>query len=154
MAESSPQLSPRKRNKKGLIVVGIVLAIVIISGVLISNLSSLLVAENNPENTVNSAPKVEITSQNLRMQSVEEHLAYVDASVHNNGGSGTVEIHASITDGINSLYGNETIYINKDESKDLTFTFSEINFSNLTDVNAYIWIELPHTDSTETHPLN
>lgn len=148
MAESPALLSSSKRNKKILVIVSVVLAIIIVSGVLISTLPQLhhAVAENSPQKTV-SEPKVEITSTNLRAAPVEEHLAYVDVGLYNSGADGTVIVSASISDGTNTYSGNQSISIKAEESMNLTFTFSGISFSNFSDVHAYSWISTAQNGS-------
>jgi competence protein ComGC len=146
MVEVSSSMPLLKRSKKVLIIVSVVLAVVIILGVLIVSLPSLTKTANSPQSTVNSA-KVEITSTNLRILPIEEHLAYVDVGLYNKEGAGTVEVWATISDGVNGLTRNETIYFNGVESRNLTLTFSEVSFSNISDVREYTWIAIPQTDS-------
>jgi hypothetical protein len=146
MVEESPTLPLLKRRKKALMIVSVALAIVIILGVSISNLNLLNKTENSPPITV-SKPKVVINSTNFRMDPIDEHLAYVDVGLHNDGGAGTVGVHVTLTDGVNDFRSNESIYFIADESRDFTFTFSEVSFSNLSDVHAYTWISILQTNS-------
>lgn len=148
MVESSASSSLLKRNKKILVIISVVLAIIIVSGVLISTLPSLFLAESGSQPIVNQ-PMVEITSTNLRAAPVEEHLAYVDVGLYNSGGDGIVIVSATISDGTDQYTGNQSLSIKEEESLNLTFTFSEISFSNFSDVHAYTWISAPETDSDE-----
>jgi len=146
MIASSASSSILKRHKKVLIILVAVLTIIIALGVSISAIPKLDKTEKSLQETANP-PKVEITSTNLRAAPTEEHLAYVDVGLRNAGGAGTVIVSATISDGTDALTRNESIYIKSEESMDLTFTFSEVRFSNFSEVRAYTWISIPQTDS-------
>ncbi len=145
---SSASLSSSRLNKKILVIISLVLAIIIVSGVLISTLPSLFLAESGAQRIANQ-PMVEITSTNLRALPVEEHLAYVDVGLYNAGGDGTIIVSATISDGTDQFTGNQSLSIKEEESLNLTFTFSEISFSNFSDVHAYTWISTPESDSND-----
>ena len=146
MTQVFEPISSSKRNKKVLIIVSVVLAIVIIVSVLISSSPSLLNPQSTGEENANTAD-VEITSTDLRFAPVEEHLAYVDVGLHNVGGVGTMILSATISDGTDQITQNETINFKAEESMNFTFTFTEVSFSNFSEVHAYTWISTPETDS-------
>ena len=123
-----------------------VLAIIIIVSVLISSFPSLLKTQSTDEENANTAD-VEITSTNLRVAPVEEHLAYVDVGLHNVGGAGTMILSATISDGTYQMTQNESINFKAGESMNFTFTFTEVSFSNFSEVHAYTWISTLETDS-------
>ncbi len=152
--QSSISLSSSKFNKKILAIISVVLAIIIVSGVLISILPSFhLNVENSVQGTINQ-PDVQITSTNLRAAPAEEHLAYVDVGLYNAGAEGTIIVSATISDGTDQYTGNQSLSIRGEESLNLTFTFSEISFSNLSEVHAYTWVSTPETDSDKYHVMS
>ena len=146
MTQVSEPISSLKRNKKVVIIVSVVLAIIIIVSVLISSFPSLLNTQSIDEENASKAD-VEITSTNLRLGPVEEHLAYVDVCLHNVGGAGTMILSATISDGTDQMTRNESINFKAEESMNFTFTFTEVSFSNFSEVHAYTWISTPETDS-------
>ena len=145
MVESSPRLPLLRNRKKTLTIIGVVLAVVIISGVLISTLPSLNIGKENPQETVEE-PDVEITNTSIRTEPGDEHILYVDLSFNNYGGPGTVEVHVTISDGTTQFSKNESVYFNEEESRDMTFSFYGVNFANVSEVHAYPWITIPQTD--------
>jgi flagellar basal body-associated protein FliL len=148
MTQSSANEAKPKQSRKALVIVALALAVIIVVGVLVSSLPSILKTTSNSKETV-IAPKVEITSTTLRAAPVEEHLAYLDLSLNNTGGDGTVIVRASIGDEVNSYYANQTIHIKSQETMNLTLTFSEVTFSDFSQVHAYPWIQLTEV----THEL-
>ena len=72
-------------------------------------------------------PNVEITTAEAR-RALEgwDHVVYVDVSVHNHGGSGTVVIWCEITQGDQSWKKSKNIHLDLKESRDLNFRFSEV----------------------------
>lgn len=152
MTQSSKTLAKLKFNKKALLIVSVVLAVIIVVGVLVSTLPSLLKTTSTPQDTV-IAPKVEILSTTLRAAPIDEHLAYVDVSMNNTGGDGTVILCGSIGDESNSFYGNQTMTIRSQESMNLTLTFSDVTFSDFSKVYAYAWIQIPEGNSDEHYVM-
>ena len=148
MTQSSVTEAKPKHSRKALVIVALVLAVIIVVGVLVSTLPSLLKTTSTPQDTI-IAPKVEILSTTLRAAPIEEHLAYVDVSLNNTGGDGTVILCGSIGDESNSFYGNQTVTIKSQESMNLTLTFSDVTFSDFSKVYAYAWIQIPEGNSEE-----
>jgi hypothetical protein len=148
MTQESSPTSLLKRNKKVLIIASVVLAIVLIVGFLISSFPSLLKTESSAREETNTAD-VEIIGTNFRAAPVEEHLAYVDVGLRNVGGAGTMILSATISDGTNQMTRNESIYFKKEQSMNFTFTFTEVSFSNFSEVHAYTWISTPETNSNK-----
>lgn len=141
MTYPPPPPPPPKNSNTALKVVGVVLAVVIILAIFIVALPSLNNAGNNLAQTVNP-PNAAITSTNLRTgNSGLDYIAYVDVSVHNNGGAGTVVVWAKLTQGSNSWTKSQSIYMDEKGSKDLTLTFSEASFWSLNDLHSQAWVE-------------
>ena len=145
MVESSPRLPLLRSRKKALTIIGVVLALVIISGVMISTLPSLNIAKENPQETVDE-PDVEITNTSIRTEPEDEHIVHVDLSLKNSGGPGTMEVHVTISDGTTQFSKNESVYFIEEESRNMTFSFYGVNFANMSDVHAYPWIAITQPD--------
>ncbi len=140
MFRSSPSVPLKKSSRTVLKVAGVALAIVVALGVLVATLPQLTGNRvNAPQQTNGPPPKIEIVNTSFRAGT---DLVYVDVSLKNNGGAGTLLVHAAVGDGSNTYNKNETIHFAEQESKDTTFTFEGVTFSNLSDVHAYSWIEL------------
>ncbi len=146
LATSEAQLPTLKRSRKTLWIVSAVLVAVIIVGISVSTLPSLNKTANSSQETV-IAPKVEIVSTNLRTAPVEEHLAYVDANLTNTGGNGTVIVCATLTDEVNSFYGNQSVYFKAQESINLTITLTEVSFPDYSQVHVYVWTQIPEANN-------
>lgn len=141
---------PPKSNNSALKIVGVVLAVVIIIGVFIVALPSLQQAGKNVQNVINPTPTPEptppppdavITSHNLRTgTSGLDYIAYVDVSVHNYGGPGTVVVWAKITQGSDQWTKSISMYMEQQGSKDVTLTFSEVGMWNLDSIQSFCWI--------------
>jgi FlaG/FlaF family flagellin (archaellin) len=136
-----PPPPPEKSNNTALKVVGVVLAVVIILAAFIIALPLLNNAGNNLANKVNP-PNAAVTSTNLRTgTSGLDYIAYVDVSVHNNGGAGTVVVWAKLTQGANSWTKSQSVYLDEKGSQELTLTFSEASFWSLNDIHSTTWVE-------------
>jgi hypothetical protein len=136
-----PPPPPPKNSNTALKVIGVVFAIVIIIAVLIVALPSLNNVGNNLAQTVNP-PNAVVTSTNIRTgTSGLDYMAYVDVSVHNNGGPGTVVVWAKVTQGSNSWTKSQSIYMDEKGSQDLTLTFSEVSLFSLNDLHSTAWVE-------------
>ena len=86
-------------------------------------------------------PNVEITSKNAREGYIGlDYTLWVDVSVHNNGGQGTVTVWAKITQGSSEWTKSQAIYLDAKESKDLTFEFREISFWSLESGYYSVWV--------------
>ncbi len=136
-----PPPPPPKNSNTALKIVGAVIAVVVILAVFIVALPLLNNAGNKFAQTVNP-PNAVVTSTNIRTgNSGLDYIAYVDISVHNNGGAGTVVVWAKVTQGSNSWTKSESIYMDEKGSRDLTLTFSEASFWSLNDIHSTVWVE-------------
>ena len=70
-----------------------------------------------------------------------DYVVYVDVTVDNRGGEGKAAIWVSLTQGSNLWTKNQAIYINQGETRDLTFSFNEVSFWSISDLNYHVWIE-------------
>jgi hypothetical protein len=65
-------------------------------------------------------PSVQVTSKNLRTGTVGlDYVAWVDVSVHNSGGPGTVTVWVEIMQGSDIWKKSQTIYLDAKGSRDL-----------------------------------
>ena len=136
-----PPPPPPKNSNTALKVVGVVIAVVIILAVLIIALPLLNNAGTNLAQTVNP-PNAVVTSTNGRTgTSGLDYIAYVDVSVHNNGGPGTVVVWAKVQQGQNEWTKSTSIYMGEKGSQDVTLTFSGVSFWSLSDIQYTAWIE-------------
>jgi hypothetical protein len=86
-------------------------------------------------------PSVEITSKNARDGYIGlDYTLWIDVSVHNTGGAGTVTVWAKVTQGSNEWTKSQTIYLDAKGSKDLTFEFREISFWSLESGYYSVWV--------------
>jgi len=87
-------------------------------------------------------PNVLVTSKNCRTgNSGLDYTAWVDVSVHNYGGPGTVVVWAEITQGSSKWRKSASVYLGSQGSRDLTFTFSEVNFWTTSSIYYRVWVE-------------
>ena len=71
-------------------------------------------------------PDVQVTSQNARSGNIGfDYVQWVDASVHNSGGAGTVTVWAKVTQGSQEWTKSQSIYLDAKGSQNLTFEFRE-----------------------------
>lgn len=86
-------------------------------------------------------PDVEITSKHARTGYVGlDYTVWVDVSVHNYGGSGTVTVWVKLTQGSNEWTKSQTIYLDAKASEDLTFEFRELSFWSLESGYYSVWV--------------
>jgi hypothetical protein len=131
---------PPKSNNTALKTIGVVLAVVIILAVFVVALPLLTTAGNNIVQKVNP-PNAVVTSTNGRTSvSGLDYIAYVDVSVHNNGGAGTVVVWARVQQGQNEWTKSVSINMGEQDSRDVTLTFSGVSFWSLNDIQYSAWI--------------
>jgi hypothetical protein len=136
-----PPPPQEKKSNNGLKIVGVVLAVVVIIAVFIIALPLLNNAGNQLNQRVNP-PNAAVTSTNGRTgTSGLDYIAYVDVSVHNNGGAGTVVVWAKVQQGQNQWTKSTSIYMNEQGSQDVTLTFSGVSFWSLSDIQYTAWIQ-------------
>lgn len=86
-------------------------------------------------------PSVQVTSKNLRTGTIGlDYVAWVDVSVHNSGGPGTVTVWAEITQGSGVWKKSQTIYLDAKGSRDLTFEFKEVGFWTTNPIYYSVWV--------------
>ena len=74
-------------------------------------------------------PAAEITSRNFRDSTgIGTYTVFIDASVHNFGGNGTVIVWATVYQGNNQWTRSQTLHMNSRDSTNVTFTFREPSF--------------------------
>jgi hypothetical protein len=83
--------------------------------------------------------KVEIISKNVRTGFIVDYILWIDVSVHNYGGTGTVVVWVKVVQGSNEWTKSQQIYLDADELKDLTFGFREISFWS-SEGYYYVWV--------------
>lgn len=87
-------------------------------------------------------PNVIVTSKNCRTGNVGlDYVAWVDVSVHNDGGLGTVVVWAEVTQGSSSWKKSMSVYLDSQGSRDLTFTFNEVQFWTTQQIYYRVWVE-------------
>jgi len=86
-------------------------------------------------------PSVQVTSKNLRTGTVGlDYVAWVDVSVHNSGGPGTVTVWVEIMQGSDIWKKSQTIYLDAKGSRDLTFEFREVGFWTTNPIYYSVWV--------------
>lgn len=104
----------------------------------------LLVGPGNIVNLFQRAlpPDVEVTSNNARTGLIGlDYTLWVDVSVYNSGGPGTVTVWAKATQGSDSWEKAQSVHLEPRESKDLTFTFKEFSFWSFESGSYRVWVE-------------
>ena len=93
-------------------------------------------------NEVVNPPKFTLTSQYKR-EAYEgaDRVGYVDITVKNTGGKGSGTIYVKVTQGSNYWMKEQSVYLENDESTDLTFRFSEIEFWTTDPWDFTAWVE-------------
>lgn len=72
-------------------------------------------------------PDIEMTSMNTRSGAKGlDYVGYVDVSVYNSGGKGTITVWVEVTQGSNSWTKTKSVYLDHQGSADLTFEFREV----------------------------
>lgn len=83
----------------------------------------------------------EVTSSNVRTQlNGLDYVAYVDINVHNHGGAGTEVIWCEVLQGSNSWKKSMSVHLESQESRALTFTFTEVSFWTTADIHSRVWV--------------
>ena len=86
-------------------------------------------------------PSVQVTSKNLRTGTVGlDYVAWVDVSVHNSGGPGTVTVWVEVMQGSDVWKKSQTIYLDAKGSRDLTFEFREVGFWTTNPIYYRVWV--------------
>jgi predicted nucleic acid-binding Zn ribbon protein len=131
-------------RSKQLKIVGTVVVIIIIIGLLIAFLPSILRFSKNVIDDVGETvtpTNFEIINHNIRTQTQGlDYVAYVDVTVHNHGGEGTEVIWCQVTQGNDQWKQSMLLELGSQESKSLTFTFSEVSFWTNADIHSTVWI--------------
>ena len=80
-------------------------------------------------NEVVNPPKFTLTSQYKR-EAYEgtDRVGYVDITIKNTGEKGSGTVYVTVTQGSNQWIKDQTVTLENDESRDLTFRFKEIEF--------------------------
>jgi len=86
-------------------------------------------------------PNVEVTSHNARSGFEGlDYVVYVDVSVYNQGGPGTVTVWAEVTQGGKTFKKAQSIHLESRESRDLTLKFKEAGLLS-GPITYSVWIE-------------
>lgn len=86
-------------------------------------------------------PSVQVTSKNLRTGIVGlDYVAWVDVSVHNSGGPGTITVWVEIMQDSDVWKKSQTIYLDAKGSRDLTFEFREVGFWTTNPIYYRVWV--------------
>lgn len=86
-------------------------------------------------------PSVQVTSKNLRTGTLGlDYVAWVDVSVHNSGGPGSVTIWVEVMQGSDMWKKSQTIYLDVKGSRDLTFEFREVGFWTTNPIYYRVWV--------------
>jgi len=84
----------------------------------------------------------EITSSSIRTGLVAlDYTAWVDVSIHNYGGPGTVVVWVQVRQGTDKWTKAQTIYMNEKGSRELTFEFKEVGFWTVNTITYSAWID-------------
>jgi hypothetical protein len=118
----------------------IVVAIVIVA-IVVALIPNIMDASRNIGQSINP-PRVIITSKNCRTGTVGlDYVAWIDVSVHNDGGPGTFVVWARVTQGSGSWTKSVQVYLDSQGSKDLTLSFPEVGLWTLNSIYYSVWIE-------------
>ena len=116
--------------------IAIALAVVVVIGILLVGFGPIL-------NLVQRAqpPNVQITSKNARTGMAGlDYVVWIDVSVYNSGGMGTVTVWAKVTQGSNSWTKTQSVNLGLKETKALTFTFNEFSFWSSASGAYSVWV--------------
>ena len=92
-------------------------------------------------NAINS-PSVDIISKSTRTgYEGLEYVVYIDVTVYNRGDDGKVTVWTKLTQGSDTWSKQQAIYLNNNETRDLTFTFREFSFWSLDRGTYLVWVE-------------
>ena len=120
----------------GIFLLGIVLSV---AGCIEASPSQVTIT---PPKVVISPPDPVVTSSNVRT-SVEglHYYTYVDVSVHNYGGKGTVVVWATVSQGNNQWTKSQSVYLDEKGSRNLVFSFIEPSFWSSAPIYSRVWVE-------------
>jgi hypothetical protein len=94
------------------------------------------------ENNIINPPNIEIISKSARTGYENLDFAvYIDTTLYNKGGDGSVTIWAKVTQGTNYWTEKQTVFLNNEETKSLTFSFPEVSFWDTSQSTYSVWIE-------------
>ena len=133
------------KNKTRLVNLSVVLGIFVL-GIVLSVAGCIEVSPSQvtmtPPKIVVSPPDPAITSTNVRT-SVEglHYYTYVDVSVHNYGGKGTVVVWTTVSQGNKQWTKSQTVYLDERGSMNLVFSFIEPSFWDSNPIYARTWVE-------------
>ena len=87
-------------------------------------------------------PDMRLTSQYKR-ETYEgaDRVGYVDITVKNYGGKGTSTVYVKVTQGSNQWTKERTVTLDNDETTDLSFRFSEIEFWTTASWDFTAWVD-------------
>jgi len=135
MRKERPQVSKEIAKIAAIVVISI-----IVIGLVVGLLPTLFHVGREFGQTINP-PNVEITSRSIRTGlDGLDYVAWVDVSVHNHGGPGTIVVWAEIRQGSSSWKKSMSIYLESQESRDLTFTFREVGFWTTETIYYRVWV--------------
>jgi len=121
------------------LIVGCIIAGVVIAALIVFFTLGLGGIQQGVQRTL--PPDVQVTSKNARTGYVGlDYTVWVDVSVHNYGGAGTVTVWAEVIQGSNSWTKSQSIYLDAKGSSDLTFEFREVSFWTLDSGQYAVWV--------------
>lgn len=124
-------------------IAGIAITVVIVLIVVFALAPKLITTVEQIVQKINP-PLVIITSENARTGTVGlDYVIWIDVSVYNEGGSGTVVVWAEAGQGSSDWKKSKTIYLSSDSLRDLTFEFREIGFLTLENSYWRVWVTTP-----------
>jgi hypothetical protein len=87
-------------------------------------------------------PNAIVTSKNCRtgMKGLD-YIAWIDVSIHNDGGAGTVVVWVQVTQGSRRWTKSQSLYLGSQASRDLTLAFNEIGFWTTNSIYYIVWVE-------------
>jgi hypothetical protein len=86
-------------------------------------------------------PDVDVTSKNARTGNIGlDYTVWIDVSVHNSGGAGTVTVWTSVIQGSDEWTKSQSIYLDAKDSRNLTFEFREASFWSFERGSYNVWV--------------
>lgn len=123
------------------IIMAMVVVTIIVAGLVIGATPKVVETGKQIAQVINP-PNAVVTSKNFRSgMSGLDYVAWVDVSVHNYGGTGTVVVWVQVKQGSGVWTKSQSLYLNSQASRDLTFTFKEIGFWTTNSVSYRVWTE-------------
>lgn|SRR5574341_348033 len=117
---------PASKGKRNTKFIGVAVAGVVIIAVLIALFT---LGSGGIQQSIQRTfpPDVQVTSQNARSGNIGlDYVQWVDVSVHNSGGAGTVTVWAKVTQGSSEWTKSQSVYLDAKGSQNLTFEFREV----------------------------